>query len=378
MLRSASDQGLEELVQCIESFQQESLECSSGQPQVVLSADQLPWDARPHSPDVDYEDLALLISDKLDDFTQQQLNISGMTEDNGACLSQQEYGHDSQPITGHTPNPQDLDQSSVHSASLAAHSHAEGAASSSVLQTLPPTKELQTKRAAATVQEMTASHSDGESLNRFDDDTDSGDESGGVARVLHVDDPRLAFGQSVYVSQRDRDESTQAVSVLTAPTVDQPFSVASPGMLPASSEPSYIAHPGSTSQEHLESRYGCSSATQASLATAASFAPSTMGTTSQSMTEDTPALPTESHSLAHYQPQIQSQERLLNNFETQSLPPGSVHGAAKSDPVTSSLGFPMSGPPLRARAPEDDDIASGPMNVSCYTCAVVFTGCCHA
>ena len=224
MLRSATEQGLEELVQCIETFQQESLAPSTEPPQPFFVAGQLPWEQKPHQPDQQKESASLgeLASGQnvVTIGTPSQLND---LSDTGTVTQQQQQEHDlhhsdltqiecqSQRSGVSSPAPRgtvSVDHSSVHSfgaASIAgSNSQVEGTAS-----TISSTARSHLQRETGsqiegnTGQRVPTPFEDDDYLNRFDDDESSDGEADADTTVLHVDDPRLAFGQSVYVGRRD-------------------------------------------------------------------------------------------------------------------------------------------------------------------------------
>ena len=271
MLRAATDQGLEELVQCIESFQQNSVECSTEQPQVFLLPDQLPWDNKPHP---HTEGAPLLASGQNDDGQVNDLDVKAT----GVVEQEQREDH-SNDHTNRTsdvqnrrnlssPVPQDtanVDQSSLYSggsASLVASSYVEETRSPSPRSRLPRKTGNQRLGAGGRV---AVPSEDRESWNQFSDgDDDSDDESGSAVQVLHVDDPGLAFGQSVYVGRRDHsDGSSQAQSLRPPSQSDvvnvqgqntesgsgnrQPL-VGNVAVAPVTSHSTALQHPGSSSQ----------------------------------------------------------------------------------------------------------------------------------
>ena len=230
MLRSASDQGSEELVECIETFQQASLESSAEPPRVFLLPGQLPWDEKPHPTELKAEDSVLKILSSIQSINREpQLNDSSEV---GHTQGQQREHHHSdhanavepqnlQALVTSGPPPQDT--TSVHQSSAgtfvptsrADSDQTEDTTAATVLSKVGPQilHESSSPGQGATSQEGLP-HEDDDELNQFDDDSSSdGSES---VQVLHVDDPRLAFGQSVYVGRRDGDEFTYRPPVVAS------------------------------------------------------------------------------------------------------------------------------------------------------------------
>lgn len=395
MLRAATDQGLEELVQCIESFQQYSVECPTEQPQVFLLPDQLPWDNEPHPhadgaplPANDHND-----NGQVNDF---DLNDMGVVERE----QQEHHPNDRTNQTSDVQNRRNLlsslvpqetvsvDHSSLYSggsrsASLAARNHVVETRSPSPRSRLP--HETGNQRLGAGGRVVVPSE-DRESWNQFsDDDDDSGDESGSVVQVLHVDDPRLAFGQSVYVGRRDHSDGLSQAQSLRPPSQDDVVNVqGGQSTESGSGKPSFCqplveniavapvtSH--STALQHLDSSsqsQGYVSARTPSLLPPSAFAPTT-GTTAQS-TEATAPI-SSSFNLAQAVPPPSNSQQPPSSIQSlpismstgqssQTLQSGLVSLGGSSDAAMSSLGFSPSGPPLRARATdlEGESVNSNP------------------
>ena len=220
MLRSASDQGSEELVQCIETFQQLSLESPAEPPQVFLKPGQLPWDENLEASGEDIVSKILTSIQGVDKEAQVQSVDGGEQgvehhhdDQTGAIETKhlQTLVTSGQPLHDSTTSvPQSL-ASTFIPASLADSGHIGDITTATVLSErgagMP--RESSSQGKGATDEEV-LSHDEDYELNHFDDDTSSdGSES---VQVLHVDDPRLAFGQSVYVGRRDTEQFTHSQS----------------------------------------------------------------------------------------------------------------------------------------------------------------------
>ena len=405
MLRSASDQGLQELVQCIETFQQASLESSPEEPQVFLLPNQLPWDTKPH-PSADQGTESPHVADNPEAPSQPSLNDLTL----GEARQHQQEQRDTKNLTNESrdrqsPVPSDLasvDRSSVQShgsASLSGSSRATESAAGSVASAakanLP--QEVSSRPQGVTDRQRVRGE-ENQVWNRFEDeDCESGDESASVGiKVMHVDDPRLGFGQSVYVGRQDHSSSSSgggvasqlqpsALSVLkdvgdrgqssSADREGGQMQQSSTNRMPQRDSTSASAfRPISSSQELLTP----SDLTRPPLVPPNSFATPAVGNPPQSTPETVkpPALINTPYPTAGEQ-QPPAPQRPLSTV-SQSLPTAPMSGAQNlpnwqnnqpSNTPTSSLGFSTSAPPLRARATDDEarmssELASGTLDVS--------------
>lgn len=374
MLRAATDQGLEDLVKCIDSFQQTSVECPEEQPQVFLLPDQLPWDSKPRpqlgaaaltSGQIEINDLSLNEPGVIEHNQQEDRPAHAMDWQNQRSL-----------LGG--PVPQDsanVDQSSLHthgSVSLIGSTHENGTVSNNMPTNVQLPHEISSEPPG--VGEGVLPSESSEALNQFhddDDDDDEGDEeAGGVVTVLHVDDPRLAFGQSVYVGRRDgsgevpraqspRPLAATKVGVVnvqgqsteskpTKPMFGQPLTGVD--IPPVGSHSASVVQPGSLSEGQLNDP-DIMPGRAPPLLPPSAFTSSTLG------------MPPEPRAV----PPLNSQQPPA----TQSLPtsvPGEHNAQSwendftsggSYNPAMSSLGFSASVPPLRARA---TDLEGGSAN----------------
>ena len=367
MLRSATDGGLHELAECIETFQQSSFDSSPQQPRITLQPDQLPWDTKPHPPANEEKATSALLSgpnSKNDPSPEAGVVQQGQQE-------LQQVTNYQGPRSQVPAESASLNQSSLHSYGSVSLEGGLSTVSSTVKHKLP----LSGHPLRAESHDMLPSD-DNEEWNQFNDD-DSGDESGGVVKVLHVDDPRLSFGQSVYVGRRESQESVQVPAGSRAATALGQLTFGH--SLRNSGD---VRTPPSLSQGLLTP--ADLSTTAPSLLPPNSFAPPTMGKPPQSTPESInrpPLVPLHQFTSSEQQLQV---PRTLPSSVAQSLP-GSMSDPKSSqtlqsgfafgtsDMATSSLGF---APPLRARATDDDrtsnnsDLTSGTLGVS-YLCLCV-------
>ena len=215
MLRSASDQGSEVLVQCIEIFQQMSLESPSEPPQVFLQPEHLPWNKCLEANGQDFTSKILTSIQNVDKEVQvqseggEQQRIEYQLYDQTSAL---ESGYRQTLVTSGQPlyDSARFAQLSLASTSLPASlddgGHIDDTPTDITLSQVGTGRPLEfsSQGQGATVQDALSHGEHDDELNQFDDDTSSDDD----VQVLHVDDPRLGFGQSVYVGRRDTEHVT--------------------------------------------------------------------------------------------------------------------------------------------------------------------------
>lgn len=224
MLRSASDDGVEELIQCIETFQQLSLESPAEPPQVFLHPQRLPWDEKLETNGEDVASRVLSSIQNVDKESQVPSKVDGEQrlehhhDDQTSAIDskqQQTLVTSGQPHDSTASIPQSSASTYVP-ASLADFGHIDDTTTATILPELGtdmPHESSNPGQGGATSQGVLSLDGDDDELNQFDDDTSSdGSES---LQVLHVDDPRLAFGQSVYVDRRDKEHVTYSQSQLS-------------------------------------------------------------------------------------------------------------------------------------------------------------------
>ena len=215
MLRSASDQGSEVLVQCIEIFQQMSLESPSEPPQVFLQPEHLPWNKGLEANGQDFTSKILTSIQNVDKEVQvqseggEQQRIEYQLDDQTNALEsryRQTLITSGQPLYDSARFAQLSLASTSLPVSLDDGGHIDGTTTDITLSQVGTGRphESSSQGQGATVQEALSHDEHDDELNQFDDDTSSDDD----VQVLHVDDPRLGFGQSVYVGRRDTEQVT--------------------------------------------------------------------------------------------------------------------------------------------------------------------------
>ena len=212
MLRSASDQGSEVLVQCIEIFQQMSLESPSEPPQVFLQPEHLPWNKGLEANGQEFTSKILTSIQNVDKEVQvqneggEQQGIEYQLDDQTSALEssyRQTFVTSGQPLCDSAR----FAHLSLASTSLpASGGYIDDTTTDVTLSQVGTGRPLEfsSQGQGATVQEALSHGEHDDELNQFDDDTSSDDD----VQVLHVDDPRLGFGQSVYVGRRDTEQVT--------------------------------------------------------------------------------------------------------------------------------------------------------------------------
>ena len=216
MLRSASDQGSEVLVQCIETFQQMSLESPSEPPQVFLQPEHLPWNEDLEANGQDFTLKILTSIQNVDKEVQtrseggEHRRVESQLDDQTSALEsscRQTLATSGQPLYDSARFAQLSLASTSLPASLDDGGHIDDTTTAVTLSQVGTGRpqESSSQGQGATVQEaLSHDEHDDDELNQFDDDTSSDDD----VQVLHVDDPRLAFGQSVYVGRQDTEKFT--------------------------------------------------------------------------------------------------------------------------------------------------------------------------
>lgn len=208
MLKSAIDEGSEELVHCIEKFQQASLEPSEEPPQVLLWPGQLPWDKN-----TEQEDSTSKIFTSIQNVGRMVYLSLGNESRHSQGQTRNEHHSDHQAATTlgyhNLETPISFLKSDSPPQSIADDSHSSSNSSdpttTAVLSkesTGIPLESSGVKRGAIYHEDKKEEERDEQ--NKFDDDT-SNDGSESI-QVLHVDDPKLAFGQSVYIGRHNYGE----------------------------------------------------------------------------------------------------------------------------------------------------------------------------
>ena len=360
MLRSASDQGSEELVQCIETFQQLSLESPAEPPLVLLQPGQLPWDQKPELKGEDIVSKILNIVPSVDSKVWvYEGNEAGRSLEEEQCHSDQtntmEIQHHQTLVSSGLPLhvTTSVPQSSAVSfvpASLAETGDIGDTTTVTVVSKVGPgmPHEFSSQRLGATDQEVLSQEDDDE-LNQFDDDTScDGSES---VQVLHVDDPRLAFGQSVYVGRRDTEQFTYSLSQRPEGRSVTSHEILSSGVgrMSTSAAGSVYTSLSSLSGGLQVSPSDSSSRKQP-------LAPESMLPLSAAAVGSLPGPPPVSASSASpssYLGTQHLQQRLLQTPSVAQSVPASMPFGSSHAPV-SSLGMSASMPPLRARAVDEE------------------------
>ncbi len=216
MLRSASDQGSEELVQCIETFQQLSLESLSEPPQVLLRPQHLPWNENLEANGEDIASKILTSIQHIDKEIQiqseggEQQRVEHRRDDLTSAIETTYMQTRGQTLYDNTISVPPSSASTLVPSSLADGGHTDDTTTAVTLAHVDAGRPHESSSQGATGQEALSHDDHDDELNQFDDDTSSdGSES---VQVLHVDDPRLAFGQSVYVGRRDTEQFTYSQS----------------------------------------------------------------------------------------------------------------------------------------------------------------------
>ena len=366
MLRSASDQGSEELVQCIETFQQLSLESPVEPPQVFLKPGQLPWDKNLEASGKDIVSKILTSIQNVEKEAQLQSEGGGQQgvehyRDDQTSAVETEHSQtlvaSGLPLHDSTTSVPQSSASTFIPASLADSGHIDDTTTATVLSEggagMP--RESSSQGQGATDQEV-LSHDDDDELNQFDGDTSSdGSES---VQVLHVDDPRLAFGQSVYVGRRDSEHFTYSqsqpsvgrnVASCEGPSLDvgrRSSGVA--GSVHTVTAPSSISGGPQVSPSDSLSRPPLVPPTASLAGSMLPRSTAAMGTLSGPPPVSVPSVTPTSLLGTHYSQQRPFQMPSVAQSVPASLPFGSSHA-----PV-SSLGVSASMPPLRARAVDEE------------------------
>ena len=362
MLRSANDQGSEELVHCIEKFQQLSLEPLAEPPLVLLQPGQLPWDQKPELKAEDNVSKVLNILQRVD----KRVLVSERSEAGGKLGEEKNYSDQNNateiqhhqalvssgpPLRDTTSVPQSSASSFVP-ASLADKSTDIGNTNAVTVLSkvgLGISHEFSSQGLGVTDQEL-LSHDDDDELNQFDDDTSSdGSES---VQILHVDDPRLGFGQSVYVGRRDTEQFTYSRSqTLGGRNVASRSSDVERMSTSAAGSVYTVAAPSSFSGGLQVSPSDSSSRKQPPTPSTTSLAGSTLPLATAALSGLPPVSAPSATPSSYLGTQHLQQKPFQAPSVAQSVPASMPFGSSRAP--MSSLGVSASMPPLRARAVDE-------------------------